>query len=64
MNHQPQVVKYFDEIMPIIIHTCANCCVELFRSMTFERTNDFKSLCLTCLEKLEEAAWKYEELGS
>ncbi len=58
-----EVVKYFDEIMPIAISTCAYCFVELFRSMTYETKTFHKSFCLACISKLEDEAWKYRELG-
>jgi hypothetical protein len=51
--NMPLVIKYIDKEMPIIIHTCAICHVELFRSMTFENITLNKSFCLMCSILLE-----------
>jgi hypothetical protein len=58
-----QVVKYFNEIMPIIITTCCKCNKELFRSMTMERTDYYRSYCQGCSLELEDKAWKYDQLN-
>ncbi len=53
-DNRPQVIKYIDEIMPIIIHTCCLCHVELFRAMTFEEKTSFRSYCLECCTGLSD----------
>ena len=62
--NRPIVVKYFDQIMPVIISTCSICHVELFRSMTFEQKNISKSFCLECIRNIEMAAFKYNVIAS
>lgn len=61
--NRPLVVKHFDQPMPIIIHTCTKCYIELFRSMTYENKTFHKNYCLTCASELEDKAWKYDKLG-
>ena len=60
--NRPIVVKHFDKEMPIIIHTCSTCNVELSRSMTYEIKTIHKSFCLMCIEIIETESWKYRNL--
>lgn len=59
--NRPIVVKYINEEMPIIISTCANCHVELFKSMTYHQTTMHKSFCIACIGIIETESWKYRE---
>lgn len=61
--HQPIIIKNIDKEMPVIISTCAICCVELFRSITYENSTMHKSFCIVCVDRLEIDAWKYRELS-
>lgn len=60
--NQPLVNLYFNEEMPIIISTCCNCHVELFRSMTYQNMAFHKNFCMPCIADIEMDAWKYREL--
>ncbi len=62
-SNQPKIIKYIDREMPVIIFTCCNCHVELFRSITFENKTLHENYCLTCVSKLKDEAWKYRELS-
>lgn len=59
--NRPQVIKYIDQEMPIIISTCHYCHIELFRSMTYEHKSMHKSLCFPCIDILERKAQKLDE---
>lgn len=61
--NQPIVIKHIDKEMPIIVSMCVICCVELFKSMTYENTTIHKNYCIACAGKLEDEAWKYRELN-
>jgi len=60
--NQPIVLKYFDQVMPIIIFSCSSCNVELFRSMTYENITLHKNFCMMCAEKIENEAARYRGL--
>lgn len=61
--NRPLVVKYINEEMPIIVSTCSNCHVELFKSMTYQQTTFHKNFCMECIGVIETEAWKYRELA-
>lgn len=60
--NQPLVLKYFDQVMPIIIFSCSSCNVELFRSMTYENKTLHENFCIACASKLADEARQYRVL--
>lgn len=61
-THPDEVVKYFDQVMPIIVCKCGNCQVELFKSMMYEPKTLHINLCIDCYDKLKDKEWKYDNL--
>lgn len=62
MIKAPQIIKYIDQEMPIIISTCCFCNIELFRSITYEPISMHKNYCIDCANGLETEAWQYRKL--
>jgi hypothetical protein len=60
--NRPIVVKYINEIMPVISSHCAYCHVELFRSMKYQTVTLHKSLCMVCILNIELDARSYHDL--
>ena len=60
--NRPLVVQYIDKEMPIIIFTCHNCHVELFKSMTYHETTINKNFCMACIGIIETESFKYRDL--
>jgi len=60
--NRPLVIKYIDKEMPVIIHTCVSCHVELFRSITYETKTLHKNYCIACSGIIETESWKYRDL--
>jgi len=58
----PQIVKYINEEMAIIVAVCCRCNTELFRCIMYEDKSPHKNFCINCIDKLEDKAWKYDEV--
>lgn len=54
LDNRPKVIKYIEEIMPIIVTTCPQCNEELFRSMTYEIIKPHHTLCQDCYVELKQ----------
>lgn len=57
-----EVCPHCDQWFPLVILTCGKCCKQIGTARGFHIDTPYMQLCFECHAKLDEMAWKYEEL--
>lgn len=62
LNKMPFKCVPCSKIHPVVIFTCQECYQEVGKALGYKEGNLSKHLCMTCYSKLEEKAWRYDQL--